>query len=138
MYGAPRGYEPLRVEIWKYLATRRGERWPADPWPDSRTRDARAGAPSVQDSRPLHLRTLRSVLFCVSQCGGRNSAAPEVVEHEQPDHRRQITLRAKRRDFLHAVSESLFEADAGLVTRNHDRTSDDGRLHEASPPSMRF
>jgi hypothetical protein len=24
------------------------------------------------------------------------------------------------------------------VTRNHDRTSDDGRLHEASPPSMRF
>jgi hypothetical protein len=27
-------------------------------------------------------------------------------------------------------------ADAGLVTRDHDRALDDGRFHQASPPSM--
>jgi len=34
----------------------------------------------------------------------------------------------RSRDFLHAVPESLFEADAGLVTGDHDRAFDEGRI----------
>ena len=37
-------------------------------------------------------------------------------------------------DLFHAVPESLFEADAGLVARDHDRPFDDRRFHDASSP----
>src|SRR5262245_2032608 len=79
---------------------------------------------------------------------GRRGARAEVVEHEQPDRGGQIALltvvvdladQLRQRhvpqsgNLLHAVPEGLFEADAGLVSSHHDRTLNDGRLHDASP-----
>src|SRR6516165_9103851 len=73
--------------------------------------------------------------------------ALEVVEHEQRDRRRQISLLALSVDLanqlgqrhaalpgnlLHAIPECLFEAHASLVAGDHDRTLHDGRLHCAS------
>src|SRR4051812_14467890 len=83
--------------------------------------------------------------------GGRG-AALEVVEHEQPDRRGQVTLLAivvdlsdqfgkrhvtETRNLLHAVPECFFETDAGFVTCDHDGTFYDGRLHHASSPLIR-
>src|ERR1700733_3440618 len=71
-----------------------------------------------------------SLGLCIRR-GGR-CAAPKIIQHEKTDRRRQIALLAvvvdlahqlgqrhvpNSRDFLHAVPECLFEADAGLVTR---------------------
>src|ERR1700712_5380987 len=83
--------------------------------------------------------------------GGGYRAGAEIVEHEKPDRRRQVALLAvavdladqfgqrhvsQARNFLHAVPEGFLEADAGLVTGDDDGTFDNGRLHDASPPSI--
>ena len=77
-----------------------------------------------------------------------DSAGAEVIQHEQPDRRGQIALLAvavdlsdqlgqchvaQARDFLHAIPERLFEADAGFVACNYDRPFYDRRFHDASP-----
>src|SRR5215510_8773486 len=96
--------------------------------------------------------TRRSSLRPRLRCAAAIGAGAEVVQHEQANRRRQIALLtiavdladqlrqrhvARARNFLHAVPECLFEADAGLVTGNDNRTFDDGRLHDASPSSSR-
>jgi len=79
---------------------------------------------------------------CGYVCGGfeiqrgQHGAGPKIIENEQTNRGRQIALLAiavdladqfgqrhvaQPGDFLHAVPECLFEADAGLVTRDHDR-----------------
>src|ERR1700738_2607524 len=85
------------------------------------------------------------------QCG-RQGAAAKIVQHEETNRRRQIALLAvavdlahqfgqrhvsQSRNFLHAIPERLFEADAGFVTGDHDRAFHHGRFHDASSPSMR-
>src|SRR5712672_3560424 len=106
----------------------------------------RAGVPWRYASvKPLCLR-----LLCIRRGGHR--ARSKIIKHEQANCGRQIALLAiavdlahqfgqchasKARNFLHAVPECLFEADAGLVTRDHDRALHHGRLHDASSPSIR-
>src|SRR5262245_61358361 len=100
------------------------------------TRDD-ASSPTPQSSLRPRLRSAAAI-----------GAGAEVVEHEQANRRRQIALLAIAVDFadqlrqrhvaragdlLHAVPEGLFEAEAGLVAGDDDRTFDDGRLHDASP-----
>src|ERR1700730_17642354 len=77
---------------------------------------------------------------------------PVVVEHEQPDGRRQIAVRASGidlgdeirprvvaadGDFLEPSPEGVFKADAGLMTGDDDRALDDWRFHCLSPVSTR-
>src|ERR1041385_8184600 len=79
-------------------------------------------------------------------------AGPEIIKHEQTNRRGQVALLAvavdladqfgqrhvtEAGDFLHAVPERLFKADAGLVAGDHDRSLHDGRFHDASSPSRR-
>src|SRR5216684_5160407 len=86
--------------------------------------------------RPCQTLSVTGVRPWLAKC-----AVPEVVEHEQPDRRGQIALLAvcvdlanqlgQRHvacagDLFHAGPERLFEADAGLVAGNHDRSLDDG------------
>src|SRR5262245_47463226 len=119
------------------------------------------GAPHVSPNRWARLSgiarppgsadlTLNLTLRLRIRRGGRGTGF-EVVEHEQADRRRQISLLAVAVDFahefrqghvpepgnlLHAVPECLFEAHAGLVTRDNDRTFHHGRLHDASSLSI--
>src|SRR6266480_6684616 len=101
-----------------------------------------------------YLGVLPFQLSCLAQCNDvrrrgcmrpgpslrGDCAAPEVVEDEQPDCRGQIALLAvcvdlanqlgQRHvacagDLFHAGPERLFEADAGLVAGNYDRSLDD-------------
>src|SRR3984957_20539938 len=75
-----------------------------------------------------------------------------MVEHEQPDGRRQIAVRtscidlgdevrqrlvAADGDFLEPSPEGVFKADAGLMTGDNDRALDDWRFHCLSPVSTR-
>src|SRR5450759_4176744 len=75
-----------------------------------------------------------------------------VVEHEQADRRRQIAMAAigvdrghqigqrylaAAGDFLQALPERVFQTDAGLVARDHDRAFDNRRFHRPSPLSIR-
>src|SRR5580692_1464169 len=77
---------------------------------------------------------------------------PIVVEHEQPDRRRQIAvgasgidlgdevrqcLVAADGDFLEPSPEGVFKADAGLMTGDNDRALDDWRFHCPSLVSTR-
>src|SRR5712672_1170368 len=72
-----------------------------------------------------------------------------MIEHEQANGRRQIAGRAPgidggnhfgqgdvalRRDLLESLPKCIFEADAGLVTRDDDRALNDKRFHD-SPTS---
>jgi hypothetical protein len=76
-----------------------------------------------------------------------------MIEHEQTYGRRQITLLTiavdlanqfgKRlvtlaRNFLHGIPEWFFQADAGLMTANHDRAFYDWRLHFARPSLVKI
>ena len=100
-----------------------------------------------RECRPVSLLCLR---FCIRR--GRGGARSEIIQHEEANGGGQIALLAvavdlahqfgqghvpKTRNLLHAVPECLFEADAGLVTRDHDRPLHDRRFHDASSPSMR-
>src|SRR5512139_3772278 len=82
----------------------------------------------------------------------RSGAVLEVVENEQPDCRRQVALLAAVVDFtdqlrqrhvaqtgnfFHAVPEGLFQADAGLVAGDDDRSLNDWRFHGSSSWSIR-
>src|SRR6185295_16783599 len=76
-----------------------------------------------------------------------------MVEHIEPDRRRQIALItqrvdigdhfrkrhiARRSDFLQRVPKCIFEADAGLMPRDDNRTLHYRALdHDPSPDSMR-
>ena len=71
-------------------------------------------------------------------------AVPVELEHEQADCRRQVCALAvlvnfgdqigkgalpRRGDFLQARPERIFQADAGLVTPDHDGSLDHGGCH---------
>src|ERR1700730_19461172 len=75
-----------------------------------------------------------------------------MVEHEQPDGRRQIAVWASGinlgdevrqclveavGDFLERPPEGVFKADTGLMTGDNDRALDDWRFHCLSPVSTR-
>src|SRR5579883_745874 len=109
-------------------------------------------APVAERLRARRCRHCRMRFAVASATWRARSAALEVIEHEQPDRRGQVALLALAvdladelgerhvalaRDLLHAVPERLLEAHAGLVACDPDRAFDDGRLHDASPPSSR-
>src|ERR1700690_3265616 len=77
---------------------------------------------------------------------------PVMVEHEQPDGRRQIAVWASGidlgdevrqclvvadGDLLEPSPEGVFKANAGLMASDNDRALDDWRVHCLSPFSTR-
>src|ERR1700730_449101 len=110
-------------------------------WPTAEERSAPLGARYfLSGEAPARLSPDRDELVPPGPAGRARGEGPEVVEHEQADRRRQGARLAGRVDLadqlgqghgalvgnlLHAIPERLFEADAGLVTRAHDRALHD-------------
>ena len=129
------------------IAKRAAGRGPAPPRGGPRaarpTRRAEL-TPAAAQSRRMS-RGNRRLLRC-------DTASAVVIEHEQPDRRRQIAVAAvgiDRRhklgqseaaivgDFLEALPERVFETDAGLVSSDNDGALDNRRFHRRSPGSIR-
>src|SRR6516164_10384096 len=91
----------------------------------------------------------------VFHIGRRVNHVTIIIKHEEPNGRRQIAVRALRDggnqirqgapatrcNLLETAPERIFEADAGLVTSDDDRSLDDRRFHAqplSSPTSDAF
>src|SRR5882724_13080451 len=110
--------------------------WQVTARPRKRASRCQCLRPQLRVSERHSSQTPTRATLQLRPAGRAQGAALEVVEHEQADRRRQITLLAGGVDLadqfgqrhaaypgnlLHATPERLFETDAGLVTADNDR-----------------